>query len=552
MADVDARVQELKRRHERVRAGRSTWESHWREVADRVMPAHGDFQGRVEPGSKRTEKIFDSTATTALPKFAAALESLMIPTTQKWHGVRLQDERLNERDDVKRWCEAVRDIMFATRNRPAGRFQSNVNAALQEIGMFGNGIVFADDRHGGGYGRSPTIMYRAIPLSQCYFAESFAGDIDTVHREYRQTARQVKQQFGALPPGMASRAEANIDREFTILHCVAPATDIQGAKYRHFPIASYYLSVETDELLEESGYRVMPYSAGRFQLSPNECYGRGPAMYALADIKTLNEMSKTNLRAGQKAVDPPLMLADDGSLQAFSLRPGALNYGGMSSSGQRMVEPLLTGQQLPIALEMEDQRRQAINAHFYINLFMILVENHQMTASEAMLRAQEKGQLLGPSAARLQSDLFGPNFAREFDILWNAGALPFPPRGVDIAEAAPEYTAPLNRLIRSEDAVAMMRWVEQMAPLAQVRGPEVYDVVDPEAWGRELAEIDGVPLKVLRSPQAVADARMQRDQAQTIAGGAEVAATASQAVRNIAEAQAKATSVPPQALLPIA
>ena len=75
----------------------------------------------------------------------------------------------------------------------------------------------------------------------------------------------------------------------------------------------------------------------------------------------INEMSKTVLRAAHKAVDPPLLLQEDGVLQAFNARPSALNYGGINERGEQMVRPLETGGRVDIGLDMMEQRRKVIN-----------------------------------------------------------------------------------------------------------------------------------------------------------------------------------------------
>jgi len=538
-------VRDLLQRHDRLKGGRGVWNSHWREAAERVLPEYGNFDLVPTAGQKRSEKIFDSTAVNALPKFASAMESILIPITQKWHGMRTQMEDKNQQDDVKRWLEHCRDILFAVRSRPMGRFQPNINTALRSVGVFGNGVVFVEDDVG------RNILYRGIDLARCWIMESFAGAVDTVHREFTSSARQLKQKFGELPELLRDRAGKEPDREFQILHCVKPADEYQDKKYRHFAFASWYVCIDTQEILEESGYRKMPYAFGRFDVAPAEVYGRSPAMSALADIKMLNEMAKTNIRMAHRAVDPPLLMPNDGILQAFSLRPGALNYGGVDDQGRQLVHPLQGGGQLPVSLEMEDQRRRSVNDSFYVTLFQVLVENPRMTATEAMLRAQEKGQLLGPSGSRLQGDLFGPIIAREFDILWNAGILPPPPKGIDVEEVFPEYTAPINRLMRSEEGAAMLRWAEQMAPIAQM-DPSAMDIVDTEAWGRELADIDGVPMKVLLSPEQVQKKRDSRAANQNMEQAAAMAPAAGKALESMASAQAMATAAGPTLPMPLA
>ncbi|NDI23481.1 MAG: phage head-tail adapter protein, partial [Betaproteobacteria bacterium] len=183
-------------------------------------------------------------------------------------------------------------------------------------------------------------------------------------------------------------AEKFPEQKFEFIHCVSPRDDVAyGRKdYRGMPYQSVYISMMDRKVVSEGGYRTMPYAVGRYVTGPKEIYGRSPAMTVLPDIKMLNEMSKTVMRAAHKIVDPPLLLQEDGALSAFDLRPGALNYGGVNDQGQQLVHPLQTGARVDIGLDMMEQRRKMINDAFLVTLFQILVDAPQMTATEAMLR----------------------------------------------------------------------------------------------------------------------------------------------------------------------
>ena len=111
---------------------------------------------------------------------------------------------------------------------------------------------------------------------------------------------------------------------------------------------------------------------------------------------------------------------------------------------------------------------EVINDAFLVTLFQILVDAPQMTATEAMLRAQEKGALLAPTMGRQQSEFLGPLIEREIDILSRAGALPPMPDALVKAGGMVEveYQSPLNRAQRSEEGVAILRTLESLAPLA--------------------------------------------------------------------------------------
>jgi hypothetical protein len=303
-------------------------------------------------------------------------------------------------------------------------------------------------------------------------------------------------------------------------------------------------------MMSENGYQSFPYAVSRYVTAPKEIYGRSPAMTVLPDIKMINEMSKTVIRAAHKIVDPPLLLQEDGVLQAFNTRPGALNYGGVDDQGRQVVQPLQTGARVDIGMEMMEQRRKVINDAFLITLFQILVDAPNMTATEAMLRAQEKGALLAPTMGRQQSEMLGPMIERELDILARAGVLPPMPEAMIErgGEIEIEYVSPLNRAQRAEEGVAILRTLESIIPLAQY-DPSVLMVFDPEMIARELSEINGVPAKILRSREQIESMKMQQaEQAQ-----AEQLLQAAPVVANSAKTMAETAALAGQqpAALPI-
>jgi hypothetical protein len=100
------------------------------------------------------------------------------------------------------------------------------------------------------------------------------------------------------------------------------------------------------------------------------------------------------------------------------------------------------------------------------------------------------------------------------------------------------YTSPLSRLQRAEDGVAILRTIEQLTPLANIR-PEVMDIFDDDGVARELAEINGVPEKVLLSREAMLVIRAQRNeqrQAMQDQNALDQAQTAANAAKNLAQA----------------
>ena len=523
---------------------RGTWENHWKEIAERILPRQDWFQASNKTqGDKRTEKMFDATASLALERFAAAMESMLTPRTQHWHKLKVTDSYLSKNKQVNQYLDEVTQILFQVRYSPKANFASQAHEAYMSLGAFGTGALFIDDIIGKG------IRYKSIHLSEIYFAENHAGVIDMVHRKFEMTARQAAQKWGMdnLPEKMKSMLEVNPEATFEFIHCVKPNEErMNGRKdYRGMPYVSYYLSIEGMKMMSEGGYQSFPYAVSRYVTSPKEIYGRSPAMLVLPDIKMINEMSKTVLRAAHKAVDPPLLLQEDGVLQAFNARPSALNFGGINERGEQMVRPLETGANVNLGLDMMEQRRKVINDAFLITLFQILVDAPTMTATEAMLRAQEKGALLAPTMGRQQSEMLGPMIERELDILARAGVLPEMPDELREAqgEVQIEYISPLNRAQRAEDGVAILRTLESVTGLAQF-DPDVLMVFDSKKIARELADINGVPAKVLRSEEEIAFMKDQQAQQQQLAQLLEAAPVVANSAKTLTETAALAGNQP--------
>jgi len=539
---ADSRAAEVLEGYDRLKGARGTWETHWQEVAERVWPTMAEMTGWRTPGEKRSEKIFDSTAQRALPRFAAAMDSMLTPATQLWHGLQTGIPELDDDISVRRWCDSIRDILFRQRYAPTANFASQAFECYMSLGAFGTSAMFIDEIPG------VTLRYRAIPLSELV--------IDLDHTTARQAA-QVPSWQGKVPRSILAQLKTTPDTMFEFVHCVKPNPDYkQGmAGGEGMAYMSRYVSRQDNALLDESGYRVMPYAVGRYVTGPREIYGRSPAMEALADIKSLQEMEKTLLRVSHRMVDPPLILTEEGALNAFSVRPNALNYGYLREDGTPLVQPLATPGNIPIGIEMTDQKRKAVNDSFLITLFQILVENPRvMTATEVLQRAQEKGALLGPTMGRQQSEFLGPIIERELDLLQATGAIPEPPMQLmdyimSGGEILPKYSGPLARLLKAEEAAGVLRTVEAMLPVAQASGDmSVLRRINADEAVKIIAEANGVPAKALRTDDELAAMDMmqqQQAQAQALLAAAPIAG---QAAERFAKAEQIAASTPRRAI----
>ena len=508
-------AEKICKRYESLFSKRATWEAHWREIDERVSPTPDYFGNNTPtPGQKRTERVFDSTATLALNRFGSAMESMLTPRTQRWHTLLPRQKELQDNPEVRKYCDDLVDILFDARYNPKANFASQTYECYRSLGKFGTAAIFVDEHIGQG------LRYKAIHLSELFIAENFVGVIDTVYRKFRYSAYQAVGAFGMenLPSAIQSAYNNNPDTLFDFIHAVYPNDDYKKDKRndKAMRYKSCYVSITGKYIVRESGYRTMPYCVSRYITNSNEEYGRSPAMDVLPDIKMLNEMAKTVIRSAQLQASPPLLLPEDGEIMSFSMRPGALNYGGVNAAGQQLIHPLQTNSDLGIAEYMIKDRRQLINDAFLVSLFQILVDTPSMTATEAMYRQQEKGGLLAPAMGRQQSEMLSPMIERELDILANAGVLPPMPEILaqngglfDIS-----YISPLNKAQRAEEGVAILNSIQALTGMAQL-DPSVLKTFNFKSAIKELSDIYGIPAKVLFTDEEIqemkaADAQQQQ------------------------------------------
>jgi len=509
---------EVLREFQQLSGDRTNWESHWTEIAERVMPMHarafGQGMNRTQ-GEKRNSEVYDSTAAIALNRFAAILDSLLTPRNQTWHRLTVSDKTLAKDRRVKLYFEDATEVLFKYRYSPKANFASQNQMNYKALGAYGTGSLFIDELY-----REPGLRYRNIHLGEIYFAENHQGIVDKALRYFPLTARQANKKWkDKVPQRIHDQAAINPEAIFYFVHCVKPREDQdpKRADYKGMPYAAYYVSVEGQSLLAEEGFSTFPYSISRYEQGPGEVYGRSPAMDVLPAIKTLNEEKKTVLKQGHRTVDPVILVHDDGVLDSLSLKPGAVNAGGVSADGRPLVHTLPVGN-IAVGKDLMDDERAVINDAFLVTLFQILVESPQMTATEVMERTREKGILLAPTIGRQQDEYLGPMIERELDLLSRQGLLPPMPQA--LVEAGGEYRviydSPLSKAQRAEEAAGLMRTIEMTLNVVNVtQNPEPLDHFNFDIIVPEISDIQGVPARWMKDPKVVQAMRQSRaEQAQ--------------------------------------
>ena len=502
MAKTDL-TKSLLKRFDRLKAQRQNWESHWQEVSDYMIPRKADVTKTRSRGDKRTELIFDSSPLQSVELLAASLHGMLTNPSTPWFSLRFKEDGMENEDEAKEWLESATEVMYAAFNR--SNFQQEIFELYHDLITFGTAAMFIEEDD------EDLLKFSTRHINEVYVSENDKGRIDTVYRKFKLTARAALQKFGNnASEHIVTTANKDPYEELEILHVVYPRTDFNPKKQDkdNMPFASVYIEMKSGNELSVSGFKEFPFVVPRYLKASYETYGRSPAMTALPDVKMLNEMSKTTIKAAQKQVDPPLLVPDDGFILPVRTVPGGLNF--YRSGTRDRIEPLNIGANNPLGLNMEEQRRNSIRNAFYVNQLM-MQNGPQMTATEVIQRNEEKMRLLGPVLGRLQSELLKPLIDRAFAILLRKNLFRPAPDFLAGKDIEIEYVSPLAKAQKSTELQAIMRGIEIMGSLANVA--PVFDYINFDRLVKHLLDIVGVPQKILK-PQAQVNAERQQKQEQ--------------------------------------
>lgn len=535
MEDSSQYASELLARWNAMKSSRMVWMTAWDECARYISPRKGNILTILTPGQNQFINLYDTTAEEAAGIFAAGLMTHIMPAGEKWF--RLVPKNADKAAPaLKEWLDEIGDIAIAQMS--SSNFQLGAHEDCFDAGIFGSSLLFLEE------GKKKALNYVNIPVGSFAWEEDAEGNVDTVGREWKWTARQAAQKWGKEKLGMVQRQALNdkspnaSTRQFTYVHFVEPRADVtyQGGPVAGLnrPIRSCYLCVEDQQVIEEGGYYSMPYFGSRLLRSNNEIYGRGPGMQALPEIKLVNAMERDLLIGIERSVNPPLLMGDDTSF-VWDGRPGGQNFWDTSNELNK-PEQMDLKNRLDMGEQKTEQKRERIRRAFFNDLFQMLTnmdeQKREKTAYEVQQMVAEKLLLFSPLFARYVQEKLNPMLARVVDILARAGYFPPAPIEAQGAEYEISYTSKISlalKVAENQAFATMLSLVEQVAAVS----PSAVNIIDWNGSVRDVAHNVGMPTKRIRSDREANAITQQQQAAAQVAQQAQTAEVATRAVKNM-------------------
>ncbi|RWF00447.1 portal protein [Mesorhizobium sp.] len=553
----DSRAHDILSRQAELESERSQYEAVWEAVSEFCDPDAPDvWSGRRQSGpdsqaerqERRGARVYANTINSAANRLAAGLESLIIPQSEKWHGLSTAALNDEESDEEKEWAEALRDFLFSLRYSANSNFVPATQACLRNVVRYGPAYLYAEE----GFAPHTLIRYASIPVVEGYLCRNRWGQVDIFHRRYERTARQAAQLLGyeKLPARIKMLVDdpAKCETKISLIQCIQPRDERKmyrlGGSYQYLDtaFASYHVLEDEEVIVRESGFRSFPVSCFNWRRYEGDPYGISPTIEALTTVREENAVRRSGLRALQQVTDPAT--ASKARLDYVPvLNPGE-NYPGLiDDQGRPLIAPIATGQNPTYAFSYAESRAEEIRDMMFVNLFQTLVQNPQMTATEALIRQEEKGALLGPSGSIIQAG-FASNLDRELGILEDKGLYEedsrfLPPASLAGKAVRPTFTGPLDVLRRSAEARDTIQVVTTAMQMAQFDA-SVMDNIDGDEALKIVQSAGRSPQRIFRRQDEVAGIRDARAKALAAQAGMAAMANAGKVAKDAVPAAVQA------------
>ncbi len=547
---MDSRAKHLIKLGDHLFSKRSPLLSLWQEINDNFYPERADYTVSRGFGTDFAGHLTTSYPLLARRELGSLISTMLRPSDKDWFHVSVfRDDRLDNQG--MRWLEWASKIQKRAMYDRAAKLIRATKEGDNDFVTIGQCIISGELNI-----RQNALLYRCWHPRDVVWCENGEGAIDTVHRNWKPTAREAADYFGKdkLHPKMAERLDLSAGRDpyqtGLFRHIVMPAENYDtgsgpnGKRYNS-KYVSIYIDVENEHIIREEPSSHLIYVIPRWQTVSGSQYAYSPCtVAALPDARLIQAMTLVLLEAGEKAVNPPMLATHDVIRSDINIYAGGVTWIERDYDermGEAMRPMIQDTSGLPFGLDMRADIRQTIMEAFYLNKISLPpASGKEMTAYEIGQRVQEYVRNALPLFEPMEMDYNGALCEHTFQILWDAGAfgsrydLPQSLRGQDVVF---KFESPLHDTIEKQKGHTFLEAKAMLAQAAEL-DPSAGAMMDASQALRDVLKGLGVPSQWVKSESDMEEqaamlaqeAQAQRMLAQASAG-AEVAEKAGKAAQ---------------------
>jgi hypothetical protein len=506
--DNDALIKVTMARYTKARDKKLQWEPLYRNAQDYLVPHRQTFDS-VTPGQDKSnaDKVFDSTALNAMADFVSNMASAIVPHRKNWMSL-LPGNAIEEKDmdSAKEQLEKITKIFFQYLH--SSNFHTEFSTACNDLAV-GTGALLVTKGT-----KTKPLQFQAVAISDIYLEQGPFGRIDTAFRCLSEAYRNVQETWpdADLSADFYQLIEETPEAESAYIEaCLAgeydypeetPQGDVRMVKkygYRYVVIHE-----ATKTLLVNRVQKSSPWVVFRWETLPGEMYGRGPALKALPDVKSLNVTKKLLLQGANRAIMGIWLAQDDGTINTntlSALKPGTIIPVDYTSGERAGLVELPFNANVSLAQFVFQDMQTGIKRMMFSEP-LGRVDLPVKSALEMQLRQQEWSRRIGSAYSRIEYECLNPLISRCLYILDEMGLIDLGGYLVDGEIINIDFTSPLAQSQDIEDLQAIEAYV---SGVLQMFGPEIgLGLCKPEVVAKRRAQLLGVPKDITPNDEEIA------------------------------------------------
>ncbi|MEL6288568.1 MAG: portal protein [Pseudomonadota bacterium] len=522
MADMQA----IRRREKRAFARRDEWAPLIDDVYRYVLPYREGLtrfgRSTQSRGQARVDHLFDSTPTSTAIRFAGRMQNDITPPfvnfVQLEAGPLLQAEidRKGLNEELAQASKLVQGVLSG------GAFEMASHEMYLDL-FAGTGAMQVRE------GSDETLAdFVSTPAFELGLEPGANNEISGVFHERGYTSDELREtwpdaRFSAeLEKRLsdADQAEGKTIRVVQYTRAIPRAErSSKGARYR---LTVYAGDISDDPPIFEEEYLSNPWTIARFLRVPGEVYGRGPGMFMLPSVRTLNKARELALKQAAYALLGLWVARDDGVFNpdTATMAPGAILTvaNGPGPLGQ-VIKRLPMGDGFDVSMFVVDDERMQIKQAGFDNA--LPPEAGAVRSPTEILERKEKlAQDYGGIYGRLVMEVVRPTVQRTLDLLGKRGFLEIPHLTLDQLVYRVVVRSPVAAAQQASAVRAYVEWLEILGLAIGQENlrflPRVQEAMIDIARNLQIDErlipsLDEIQ-KMEQQLAALAQAQMQQDQ----------------------------------------
>lgn len=480
-----------------------------------TFPIRSARKGEEEAENKLySEDLYDATSCESANSMSQYIRSTITPVWDNWAKIRpaIIPDLLGQEIDSA--YDEITNTLFSFLNQ--SNFHAEHGVAINNLVGAGTGILKISE----GTIENP-FHFTFIPLNKVSLREGAKGIVDKVFYKHDKMTLEKILDTWSNASKESLRIDSNEDSydwetEYEIVESCIYLGKYMNTKTRiEEDVYHYIVSNENfGEIFVEETLKYNPFIVCRWEKRDDKLsWGHPIIANILPNVKTLNDAVKTEILAGQRLINPPIMAnSPQGHEGETKIKNGYIHFFPMGTT----FTPLSLIGNYQLSLIKSDDIKKSIKENF-IDLEKVFStdRNTYKTAEEIARQHFEFTKKYSTTYGKIEKEYLTPLLKSCFEIMKNLGLVSFEPTATDEQQAQQEREQInmmihnldinyINPLKKTKDRDRIDAVVEFMQISSNILGGQIASVLlDPMKTIEHLKELLDIDRKLVNSNETI-------------------------------------------------